>query len=282
MRERSLPVLGVGGFRKVAYTEWGEGGAGRRTVVCVHGLTRSCRDFDVLAQALSSQYRVICPDIAGRGKSDWLADAKLYDYATYLADMAALIARLDVEEVDWIGTSMGGLIGMFLAATRHAPIRSLVMNDVGAKLGGTALSRIASYVGHRPVFPDIEAAEAHFRQVHAPFGALTDEQWRHLTETSLRSAPGGYQFHYDPLIAEGFKNLPQGDVDLWPAWNGVSCPVLVIRGAQSDLLDAETLAAMQNGRPDSCQAVEIPGCGHAPALMDAQHIKLIQDWLAAR
>jgi pimeloyl-ACP methyl ester carboxylesterase len=280
LRQRHVQVLGPQGFRKLAYTEWGEAGPDRRTLVCVHGLTRVGRDFDVLAQALSERYRVICPDVAGRGRSDWLADGNLYDFPLYLSDLTVLLARLDVEEVDWLGTSMGGLIGMFMAVQPVTPIRRLILNDVGPKLAGTALARIASYVGYRPLFPDIAAAEAHFRQVHAPFGALTDAQWRHLAETSLRSVPGGFEFHYDPKIAERFKAAPADDVDLWPVWQMIACPVLAIRGQQSDLLDAETLRRMAASKPDGrCRIHEVPGCGHAPALMDDQQISLIRDWL---
>ncbi|MDK9720285.1 MAG: alpha/beta hydrolase [Rhodospirillales bacterium] len=281
MRSRWVPVLGGGGFRKLAYTEWGEAGAGKRTLICVHGLTRVGRDFDYLAEALSDRFRVICPDVAGRGQSDWLADAQLYDLPLYMADMASLIARLDVEEVDWLGTSMGGLVGLLLAAQPMTPIKRLILNDVGAVLSGSALARIAGYVGSRPLFPDIETAEAHFRKVHAPFGALSDIQWRRLAETSLRPAPGGFEFHYDPKIALRFKAAPAADVDLWPVWHMVTCPVLAIRGQVSDLLSAETLAQMAASKPGLCRTAEIPGCGHAPSLMDQDQIGLIRDWLLA-
>jgi pimeloyl-ACP methyl ester carboxylesterase len=274
-----VPILGVSGFRKLAYTEWGEGGQGRRTLICVHGLTRVGRDFDVLAEKLSDRYRVICPDVAGRGQSDWLPDPNLYDIPVYMADLAALIARLDVTEVDWLGTSMGGLIGLAMAVQPKSPIKRLILNDVGAKLSGNALARIASYIGHRPLFPNIDSAEAHFRQVHAPFGALTDAQWRRLTETSLRAVPGGFEFHYDPKIAERFKSAPVTDVDLWPIWQAVTCPVLAIRGAQSDLLDGATLAEMKASKPGLCHTYEVPGCGHAPALMDEATIEVIRGWL---
>jgi len=223
---------------------------------------------------------VICPDVAGRGKSDWLPEAALYDFPLYMADMAALIARLDVDQVDWLGTSMGGLIGLFLAAQPGSPIHRLVLNDVGPKLASGALARISAYVGYRPVFQDIAAGEAHFRQVHAPFGQLTDAQWRHLAETSLRQVAGGYEFHYDPKIGQRFAQAPEKDVNLWPFWQMVTCPVLAIRGAQSDLLEAETLRAMAESKPGLCQTLEIPGCGHAPALMSPDRIEPIRNWLA--
>lgn len=281
MKERWLPVLGTNGFRKLAYTEWGTAGNGRRTLVCVHGLTRNGRDFDSLAEALSDRFRVICPDIAGRGKSGWLADAAQYDIPLYLSDMAALIARLDVDEVDWLGTSMGGLIGLFLAAQPGTPIKRLILNDVGPKLSKIGLGRVAGYITQRPLFPDLAAAEGYFRQIHAAFGRLTDAQWRHLTETSVKPETGGYVFHFDPRIAERFAPAPAQDVLLWPFWQAVQCPVLAIRGESSDLLDRETHLAMAESKPGLCTLHEVAGCGHAPALMDREQIKTVRDWLTA-
>ncbi len=172
----------------MAYAEWGAAEAAR-VVLCVHGLTRSGRDFDRLAAALAaSGCRVVCPDVVGRGSSDWLEDPAGYAYPQYLADMTALIARLDVEAVDWVGTSMGGLIGMMLAAQPGTPIRRLVINDIGPFIPKAALARIGDYLGQDQSFADLEAAEAHLRTVHAPFGPLTDAQWEHLTLHSVRPA----------------------------------------------------------------------------------------------
>src|SRR5258708_7125512 len=176
---RSLSCLGPHGFHRIGYVEWA-GPPGARTVLCVHGLTRNGRDFDVLAEALARRWRVVCPDVAGRGKSEWLSHGEDYAYPLYLADMTALIARLDVAEIDWVGTSMGGLIGMMLAAQPGTPIRRLVVNDVGPLIAKEGLERIATYVGEDPSFPDLAALEAYQRRVAASFGQLTDAQWHHL------------------------------------------------------------------------------------------------------
>lgn len=271
--------LGLGGFHRLAYVSWGEDRA-QPPVLCVHGLTRNGRDFDSLAADLAwSGRRVVCPDVVGRGRSDWLANPALYGYPQYLGDAAALIARLDVTEVDWVGTSMGGLIGMMLAAQPNTPIRRLVLNDVGPFIPQAALLRIGSYVGQDPAFADLDELEAYLRWVHAPFGPLTDGQWRHLAEHSARRRQDGtLGLAYDPGIAAAFAG-PVADVDLWMVWNQIRCPVLVVRGAESDLLTAATAERMA-ARPNTT-LLTIPGCGHAPALMTADQTAPIRDWLAA-
>jgi pimeloyl-ACP methyl ester carboxylesterase len=279
MRERDLAVLGVTGFRKLAYVEWGERSA-KPPVVCVHGLTRNARDFDDLAAELGQDRLAVSADMAGRGRSDWLPSADMYDFPLYMADCAALMARLDAASIDWVGTSMGGLIGLFLAAQPKSPIRRLVLNDVGAELGTVSLDIIRAYVTYQPNFADVEAAEAHFRKVHAPFGALTNAQWRRMAETSLRPrAEGGLTFHYDPKIGEKFVAATEGPpVPLWAFWDALTCPTLILRGAESSLLLPETVAEMVRRKPGT-QAVEIPGCGHAPALMDAHQMGLVRAFL---
>ena len=280
-RSGSYLGLSAGGFHRLAYVEWGAAKPDR-TALCVHGLTRSGRDFDALAGALARDgLRVACPDVVGRGRSDRLADPAGYGYPQYLADMNALIARLDAPQVDWIGTSMGGLIGMMLAAQPNTPLRRLVINDVGPFIPKAALARIGEYVGRDPRFADLAAAEAYFREIHAPFGALTDAQWRHLTEHSVTPAEGGgYRLAYDPAIALPFRDAEPQDVDLWALWDLIAIPVLVVRGAESDLLLAETAAEMA-ARGPRAEVAEIPGCGHAPALMDDHQVALIRDWLLA-
>ena len=278
MTTDDLSCLGPHGFHRIAYTEWA-GPPGARTVLCVHGLTRNGRDFDDLARALSCSYRVVCPDIAGRGRSEWLAHAGDYGYPLYLADMAALIARLDVAEIDLVGTSMGGLVGMMLAAQPGSPIRRLVVNDIGPLIAKEGLLRIASYVGADPAFADLAALEAYLRTVCASFGALSDAQWRHLAEHGARRRPDGTLGRaYDPAIAGAFKDVA-GDVDLWPVWDAIGCPTLVLRGAESDLLRAGDAAAMTRRGPRA-RLVEFPGIGHAPALMDGAQIAVIEDFLA--
>ena len=280
-RSGSYLGLSAGGFHRLAYVEWGAAKPDR-TALCVHGLTRSGRDFDALAGALARDgLRVACPDVVGRGRSDRLADPAGYGYPQYLADMNALIARLDAPQVDWIGTSMGGLIGMMLAAQPNTPLRRLVINDVGPFIPKAALARIGEYVGRDPRFADLAAAEAYLREIHAPFGALTDQQWRHLTEHSVAAAEGGgYRLAYDPAIAAPFRDAEPEDVDLWALWDLIAIPVLVLRGAESDLLPAETAAEMA-ARGPRAEVAEIPGCGHAPALMDEHQIALVRDWLLA-
>jgi pimeloyl-ACP methyl ester carboxylesterase len=264
----------------MAYTAWGDGET-PGNVVCVHGLTRSGRDFDALAAVLARSRRVVCPDVVGRGRSDWLADPGQYQTAQYVSDMACLIARMDVGWVDWVGTSMGGMIGMALAAQHGTPIRRLVLNDVGPFLPKAALERIGDYVGKAPRFADIGELEGYLRTVHAPFGPLTDDQWRHLATHSARPDGDGLALAYDPGIAVPFS--PEeglSDVDLWAVWDAIRCPVLVLRGESSDLLSAETAAGMA-ARGPKARIVEIAGCGHAPALMDEEQIAIIDDWLGA-
>lgn len=279
MKVRRILGLGARGFHRICYAEWGSSEA-PRTVVCVHGLTRNGRDFDRLAADLSQNWRVVCPDVVGRGRSDWLADPAGYGYPQYCADMVTLIARLDVPSVDWIGTSMGGLIGMMLAAQPRSPIRRLVLNDVGPVVPKAALERIASYVGRDPRFASLGELEAYLRKVHAPFGDLSDADWRHLALRGYRRLEGGqFGLAYDPAIGDAFKTGTIEDVVLWPIWDAITCPVLVLRGASSDLLLPETAAEMARRGPKAT-VVEIAGAGHAPALMSPDQIAIVRDWLA--
>jgi len=273
--------LGPSGFHRLAYYEWGDSDAAP-PVVCVHGLTRTGRDFDAFAEALAGAgRRVVAVDVAGRGQSDWLTDPDGYGYPQYLADMTALVARLDAAEVDWVGTSMGGLIGMLAAAQPKNPIRRMVINDVGPLVPKAALQRIAAYVGEEPRFEDVADVEAHLRRVHEPFGDLSDAQWAHLARHSARSVEAGkLALHYDPGIAKAFQETPIEDVDLWAVWDSIACPTMVLRGAKSDLLLPETAADMARRGPKA-RVETIEGCGHAPVLMDAAQIELIRDWLSS-
>jgi pimeloyl-ACP methyl ester carboxylesterase len=218
--------------------------------------------------------------VVGRGRSDWLSHKADYSYPQYLADMNALLARSGADQVDWVGTSMGGLIGMLLAAQPGTPIRKLVMNDVGPFIPKAGLQRIAEYVGKPVRFAGLDEMERYVRLVAAPFGALTDAQWRHLTIHSARRLDSGdYVFAYDPGIAEPLKANLEDDVNLWPVWNAVRCPVLLLRGAESDVLTRADAEAMQNCGPRAT-LVEFAGIGHAPTLLAADQIKVVQDWLS--
>lgn len=278
-RESSVRCAHAGGLHRVHYTEWGEPD-NPDVVLCVHGLTRNGRDFDDLAAALCERYRVVCPDVAGRGMSEWLPDAAQYTIPAYVNDMVTLIARLDVEEVSWVGTSMGGLMGMALAAMDNTPVKRLLLNDVGPILRRVALDRIGEYVGRAPEFASLEEAETFIRALCASFGPLTDEQWRHITLHALREREGGgYEMRYDPAIGEAFRTgSGEGDVDLWSLYERIQCPTMVIRGADSDLLSADTAAQMA-ARGPRARVAEIPGVGHAPMLMDEHQIGLVRTFL---
>ncbi len=280
LRERAFAAAEPDGAPlRLAYTDWGDA-ANPRALVCVHGLTRNARDFDALAAALSPDYRVICADVVGRGGSDWLADPAGYAYPTYIAHLRALLAHLGLARVDFVGTSMGGLIGMILAAGEDSPVARLVMNDIGPFIPGAALARIGDYVGADPQFADVDALEAYLRSIYPGFGPMTDAQWRVFAGHSARALPGGgVALAYDPAIGLPFKDAPAEDVDLWPLWDAVRCPVLVLRGAESDVLPAETAAEMARRGPRA-RIVELPGVGHAPALMDDAQITIVRDWLA--
>ncbi len=278
-REKRVQCASPAGLHRVAYLEWGDAD-NPEVVICVHGLTRCARDFDNLARVLSARYRVVCPDVAGRGDSDWLADPMLYVIPQYVSDMVTLVARLDVEQVHWVGTSMGGVIGMALAAQKDSPVSKLVLNDAGPVVARAALERIGQYLGQAPNFPSVEAAEQLIRAISAPFGPHTDAEWRFLTEVVLRkNADGSWRLHYDPKIAEPYrKNLPEKDLELWELWDAVSCPTLVIRGAQSDLLSRETAQAMTRRGPKA-KVVELAGVGHAPTLLHADQIAIVHEFL---
>lgn len=248
-RMRRVQCASAVGLHDVAYTEWGDPD-NPRVLVCVHGLTRSGRDFDRLAAALSDVYRVVCPDIAGRGKSDWLADPRLYGIPQYVSDMVTLIARLDVEAVDWFGTSMGGLIGLALAGLPGAPIRRMIVNDVGPRIEADALQRIGEYLGVHPRFATEQEGIEYLTSLSLPFGELSADEWCEINAPLLRELPeGGWTLRYDPRIAEPFKaTTPElaalGEAALWRAIETTEAEVLVVRGAMSDLLSRETVAEM--------------------------------------
>ncbi len=269
-RLKHVQCLDARGLHRMAYHEWGDP-ANPRVVLCVHGLTRQGRDFDALAQRLSADFRVVCPDVAGRGHSDWLADPAGYAIPQYVADMVTLIARLEAAELHWVGTSMGGLIGMGVAALAGAPLRSLVLNDVGPALEWPALQRIGQFVGLPLRWPDEQTAIDALWSVSQGFGPHTPEQWRALCRPQLRQGDDGWRSHYDPAIGLAFRALtPElaaaGEAALWVAWDRITCPVLLLRGAVSDLLSAATAQAMGERGPRA-RRVEFDGVGHAPTLV---------------
>ena len=283
MSRNSFQGLSSSGFHRISYTEWGDARCAH-VVICVHGLTRNARDFDTLAQALAPDCRVICPDLVGRGQSDWLERKEDYAYPQYMADMAALIARVTAAAdatlvIDWVGTSVGGLIGMLLAAAARNPIRRLALNDIGPVIPKAALERIAMYIGKAPRFPSLAQAESYVRTVSASFGPLTDEQWRHLTIHNVRQeADGAWVMNYDPGIGAPFAHLPASDIAFWDQWDRIKAPTLLLRGAQSDLLSAATANEMTRRGP-AAHLIELAGIGHAPALMADDQVRAVRDFL---
>jgi pimeloyl-ACP methyl ester carboxylesterase len=285
-REAQISILGPRGFIRLAYIEWGPVRS-ERTVVCVHGLTRNGRDFDPLARALAGKgCRVVCPDLPGRGRSEWLKRTVDYDTALYLSALTAVIARLGAEQVDWVGTSFGGFIGMEMAAKSNSPVRKLVLNDFGGRVPAAALRRISNHAGQNPKFRDLLELETYLRDVLAPFGALTDAQWRHLAKHSaLQTADGSLRLNHDPAITLPFLWPFIIDVPLWHTWDAINCPVLVIRGAFSDFLTSDTMREMQRrglaAKRELVQVAEFADCGHAPALMSKEQIDVVANFLLA-
>ena len=276
--QRSVLCASPSGLHRMAYTQWGAPD-NPRVLLCVHGLSRNGRDFDELARALAADYRVVCPDVVGRGRSDWLRDPAHYAIAQYVADLVALIARLDVDQVAWLGTSMGGLIGMALASLERSPIERLLLNDVGPVISRESIRRIGDYLGLAPRFASFDEAENYIRRVSAPFGALDDAYWRALTASSLRRcADGSLEMNYDPAIALSFRSATAGEIDLWPIYERIACPTLLVRGERSDLLGADTARAMAARGPRPL-VVEVPGVGHAPMFMNDAQIAIARDFL---
>jgi pimeloyl-ACP methyl ester carboxylesterase len=310
-RLQRFQSLGPHGFHEIAYTEWGNPGS-RRLVFCVHGFTRNSRDFDRLAASLAPKCHVVCMDVAGRGASEWLHRRSDYSFALYLSDAAALLARVTAgvpatglrrllgggasapkRQVDWIGTSMGGLMGMMLAAKRHTPIRRLVLNDVGPLVPWPALVRMKNvHSALNRKFANFEEVERHLRESCAAFGPLSDAQWRQVAHHSaMRRDDGTLILAFDPAIITHmrpgsvagveFGNEFLSGVDLWPTYDAINCPTLVLRGAESDLLLKKTAEDMTRRGPKA-QIVEFAGIGHAPWLMTRDQIKVVRDFLLAR
>lgn len=293
----SSPVAGAGepgtqAVRRMAYWDWPASDQGQpgHVVVCVHGLSRQGRDFDVLARALQPHVRVVCPDVAGRGRSDWLADPMAYQIPTYVADMVALLAHLraqGAQTIDWVGTSMGGLIGMALAAHSALGIRKLVLNDVGPVIEAAALLRIGTYLGKGPDFASLQEGTDYLWSILSAFGPHTPQEWLALSEPLFRQVDGRWHLHYDPAIAVPFRAFTeesaheaaaQGEALMWQIYDHITAPTLLLRGAQSDLLTAATAEAMTQRGPRT-RLVTVEGVGHAPTLVHAEQVDVVTSFL---
>lgn len=296
MRKHSFLGISNEGFHNVAYTEWGSSDHGLPAIICVHGYTRNAHDFDALAYSLSTKGRhVFCPDVVGRGNSSWFKNSVFYNFTQYQADMTALIARTRSQQIDWIGTSMGGLIGMMMAALSHTPIQRLILNDVGPQIPIYGLRRLAKYAGKEPEFKSLDEAKNFYKINFSEFGTLSEKQWDNFTNNSVKQiAPGRFIAKVDPgiknpkstlQIVSDFFHHPQKalegilyDIDLWSIWQNVKCPVLVIHGARSDLLTPEIIQRMKRSHK-KMDVYEIKDAGHAPALLDIEQHEAIEYWL---
>jgi pimeloyl-ACP methyl ester carboxylesterase len=287
-RLHHVPCLDSVGLHRVAYWEWGNA-ANPRVLVCLHGLTRQGRDFDVLAEAMSDQYRVVCPDMAGRGESDWLANPLEYGLPRYVADMVTVLARVNADTVHWVGTSMGGLIGMCVAALAHSPIQRLVLNDIGPVLQPQAIARIGAYLGLPQRWDTVDDAADYLLSISKGFGAHSRAQWLALSRPMLRAVSaadgGGFCLHYDPAIAAPFRVATAdmavaGEQALWHAYDAIRCATLLLRGADSDLLSADTAHAMTRRGPHA-QLRQFADVGHAPTLVAPAQIHAVRGFLSA-
>ncbi|MBT9596777.1 MAG: alpha/beta hydrolase [Vitreoscilla sp.] len=270
------------GLHRMAWAEWGDP-ANPRVLVCAHGLSRQGRDFDTLAQAMAGEYRVVCPDVVGRGRSGWLADPMGYAIPNFVADMVTLLARLNASEVHWVGTSMGGLIGLGLAALPDTPIRRLVLNDVGPKIEYESLVRIGQYLGLPVHWNSLDEAADALWAISQGFGPHTREQWLALTAPQLKPDGQGFKPHYDPAIAVPFRAVTAqvaaaGEAMLWHGYDQIRCPTLLLRGAESDLLSRETAAQMTQRGPRA-RLHEFAGVGHAPMLVQPDQVEVVRRFL---
>lgn len=283
-RLRRVQCLGARGLHRMAYWEWGDP-KDDRVLICVHGLARQGRDFDTLALALRDRYRVVCPDVVGRGESDRLADPAGYQLPAYVADMVTLIARLDSKTVHWVGTSMGGLIGMGVSALPGSPVSRLVLNDVGPTIDAAGIARIAAYLGAPITWPSEDAAAAYLRGISQGFGPHSREQWLALTRPMLRRDGEAFRLHYDPAIAIALRAITPaaaaaGEAALWAAYDAIRCPTLLLRGADSDLLSRATAQAMTQRGPRAALR-EFEGVGHAPTLVAPDQVAAVREFLLA-
>lgn len=277
-REGHVRCLSKHGFHNVAYRDWGDREA-KEKVFCVHGLTRNSHDYDALAAAMSKTRRVVCPDLPGRGRSDRLRDPEDYNIPQYNVDMTTLAARFRYREFTWIGTSLGALMGMSLAGIENSPIKRLIVNDVAPNIPYAALSRITSYMGTKPIFKDLEGVEGHLRKTLKPFAPMTDQNWKDIAVNSSILTDNGYIMHHDPAIMENFNRYwVFMHFSLWKYWEKIECPVLILRGTESDFLTRPLLDKMIEKLPHA-EFIEFEGAGHTPTLNAPEQIDPILAWL---
>ncbi|GHA60739.1 alpha/beta hydrolase [Amylibacter ulvae] len=272
--------LNFNGFHRIKYLDWGNHDDGADTLVCVHGVTRNGHDFDNLAERLCKKYRVICPDVVGRGESDHLINGEGYDYLQYNADMNVLLARLNAPKVDWLGTSMGGIIGMVLASLPQTPIRRLILNDIGPEIRRDSLVEIGEYIGRSGEFRNRKDLENYMRKIYAEFHPMSDDDWAHMVEhASVRTRTGKYRLRMDPAIGDAFRSqISLFDLDMWDTWEKIQCPVLILRGENSKFFSKDTAEKMLERHPNA-SLVEFADAGHTPTLRNKEQMDVIEKWL---
>ena len=274
--EASVLSINKKGFHRIVYQDWGNKD-NRQTIFCSHGLTRNSRDFDKLAGRLANNWRVICPDTAGRGKSDWLPDFHDYQISQYNLDLALLAASIKCEKFDFLGTSLGGMMGMVLASMKNTPVKRLIINDIAPEVSHDASKRLGQYLHEDPHFKTLAEAELYFREKYAPFAPMTDADWQFLAQTSPREIESGLRLAYDPAIANSYHRY-RSFFELWKYWTRIHCPVLILRGKESDFLTEALLGKMIDLLPLD-ELIEFDGVGHTPTLNSAEQIDPILDWL---
>jgi pimeloyl-ACP methyl ester carboxylesterase len=274
--------LGFHGFHRVHYLDWGDESKfdEQETLLCVHGITRNCRDFDYFASKMCKDYRVVCPDVVGRGDSDHLATAEGYNYLQYNADMNALIARIDTKCVNWVGTSMGGIIGMVLASQAQTPIKRLVINDIGPEVSRDALLSLSENLKLHGEFDSLKETEQYLRKIYHEFAPMTDEDWEEMTlHSSRRTKQGTWRLKFDEGVGKAFReSINYLNVDMWDTWEQIKCPVLLLRGKNSQFLTEDVASKMLRSGP-STQLVEFDDTGHTPTLRNDHQVDIIAEWL---
>jgi pimeloyl-ACP methyl ester carboxylesterase len=278
MKTKHITSSNPSGKHRIVYQDWGNEN-NTNVLICVHGLTRNSRDFDYLAQHLSSQYRVIAPDIVGRGQSDWLPDPALYTLEQYIHDMGALMTHLKLKQVGWLGTSLGGLIGMTIAASPNSPIKRLILNDIGPVIKKEAIVYLATSLAETPHFKSLDELQKFLKEAYSAMGHMDKDHWEHMVTYDHRiTSEGKITRNFDPKITRWVSSMTTTDLAMWDMWEGIHCPILIIHGEESIILTPEICQEMLK-RNSHASLVTIPGVGHTPSLMPESQIRIVQEWL---
>ncbi len=264
---------------KLAYLDYGDVN-NPNVLICAHGLTRNAYDFEKIARVMQNNFRVIAIDYPGRGDSDYFTDKKSYNYYVYLKDTLLLLKKLKIKNPFWLGTSMGGIIGMAIGCFYPRILRGLILNDIGPSMPLSTVKKIGKYASLEPKFIDLELAKQHLKMIYKESGIKEEEDWNFLTKNSFKiNSSNQYQMNYDPTIVSGMEidKAKSKDVDMWKIWRKIKCPILVIHGAKSNILSVETVEKMQQSKQIDIYVVDY--AGHAPALTNADQIDPIKNWL---